>query len=393
MSILSSITSMVTPLIIDRVAAAIGINSGLARTAINLALPAVLNAFASKAATPAGATALHNAVSSANPNIFGSIESLLSGGNKDQFVKSGTATLNNLLGSNAVGQLASTIGSNSGISGNVSSMLLPMVGQFALSGLAKSSAGIDAHGLAQMLAGDHSASVAQGTRRVVEEHVTRAAVAGTTTTREIPREVPKPVVHEVHKEIPREMPKMAEVKKPVEVPVHKPAPMPAATGGGFMRWILPLLAALAALWYFTAGRNTDTAMVDKPVEKTMEKKVEETAPAATTTAGVVIDGVDVNKSIGDVFTGLTTTLGTVTDAASATAALPKLTEYSGMVDKVAGVATKFSPEQKTMVGGLISAGLPAVRAAADKALAGAGVGDLLKPVVDGMFAKIEGLAK
>jgi hypothetical protein len=390
MSILSSIGSMVTPLVIDRVASAIGINSTLARTAINLALPAVLNAFASKAASPAGATALHNAVAGANPNLFGSLDSLLSGGNKDAFVKSGTATLNNLLGSNAVSQIAGTIGTHSGISSGVSSMLLPMVGQMALSGIATQSKGMNAHDLSQLLAGDHSAGIAAGTRRTVEDHVTRAAVAGTTTTREMPkevvREVPKAAV---------EMPKVAEVKKPVEAPMHKPAvhhtPAPVQSGGsGWLRWALPLLAALAALWYLVGGRGGEEKMAEKAVTTTTEQ----TAPAATAAAtNVVIDGVDVNKSLTDVFGGLTTTLGGITDATTATAALPKLTEYGLSIDKVAGVATKFSPEQKTMVGGLISTALPALKAAADKALAGTGVGAILKPVTDGLFAKIEGLAK
>jgi hypothetical protein len=403
MSILSSIASMVTPLVIDRVAAAIGINSTLARTAINLALPAVLNAFASKAASPAGATAMHNAVAGANPNLFNSLDTLLSGSNKDSFVKSGTATLNNLLGSNAVGQLAGTIGTHSGISSNVSSMLLPMVGQMALSGIATKSKGMNAHDLSQLLAGDHSAGIAAGTRRVVEDHVTRAAVQGTTTVREMPKvaaataaaatvtaaaarpgEVPKAV----------EVPKV-EVKKP-EAPAHKPTvhhtPAAQASGGsGWLRWALPLLAALAALWYFIGGRSEEKMAV-KPAATTTT--TEQTTTAAATPAGaVVIDGVDVNKSLTDVFGGLTTTLGGVTDATTAAAALPKLTEYGLSIDKVAGVATKFSPEQKTLVGGLITTGLPAVKAAADKALAGTGVGPLLKPVVDGLFAKIEGLAK
>lgn len=456
MSILSSISSMVSPLIVDRVAASIGINSGLARTAINLALPAVLNAFASKAATPAGATALHNAVAGANPNLFGSLDSLLSGDNRDQFVKSGTATLNNLLGSNAVGQLAGTIGSNSGISSNVSSMLLPMVGQMALSGIAKSASGMDARGLAQMLAGTHTAGVATGTHRTSEEAITRTAVKGTTTTTHASamHEVSaaesrhgngaegRPEIREVKSEsssAKAEMPKVDIPKRPdmpkVDIPKAAAQHVVAQGSGGmgWLRWVLPLLAALAALWWYVSGRDVATPVAEQPATTEQAPASTAQAPAATTeqapattaqapattteqapatttaqapaattelapaigalATGVVIDGVDVNKSLGDVFTGLAGTLGTVTDATTAQAALPKLQEYGMEVDKIAAVAAKFSPEQKTVVGGLITAGLPAVRAAADKALAGAGVGDLLKPVVDGMFAKIEGLAK
>jgi hypothetical protein len=336
MSLLSSISAMVTPMIVDRIASALGINSALARTAINVALPAILGAFATKAATPSGAAALQNAVTNANPNIFGSLDSILSGSNKDSFMSSSSSALNGLLGGSAVSQLANTIGSKAGIGGAAASALVPLVSQLALSGIAKTAGNTDASGLARMLASDTN---------------------GYNTTASTPTYTPS---------------------KPQQ------GGMPS-----WLMWAIPAIIIAGGLWYFLSGPSTTTPPAP---EATQTQPAPETPPADQS-AGINIDGVDVTKSINDVVGGLTTTLGTVTDATTAQAALPKLQELGATADKVAGVAAKFTPEQKTAVGGLLATALPAAKAAAEKALAANGVGDVLKPVVDGLFAKLEGLAK
>ena len=330
MSILSGIMNMVTPVIIDRVAAALGINSTIARTAINLALPAILGAFANKAATPAGASDLFRAVGSADAGLFGSIGNALSGAGKDDLINSGTSTMNNLLGSGTVTSLANSIGTKAGLGGGIASMLLPLVGQMALSGLAKTSAGKDASGLASMLASE-AASFGGATPRAAQ-------------------------------------------------PVHTP-PVAAAPGGmGMMRWLLPLVALAAVLWYFMGGSGVDEkAMMDKA--------------ATTAMPSLTVEGVDVGKQMTSVFGTLQSELAAVKDVATAQTALPKIQDAAKSVDAVAAVAGKFSAEQKTAVGAMISAALPAVRAVADKAMATQGVGDILKPVIDGLFAKIDAMAK
>jgi hypothetical protein len=329
MSILSGIMNMVTPIIVDRIAATLGINSSIARTAINLALPAILGAFASKAATPAGAQQLYQSVSNADSGLFNSLDKTLAGSGKDQLMNAGMSSLNGLLGNGAVSALANTLGSKAGIGGSAASMLLPLVGQMALSGLSKSAAGKDASGLASMLTSEFGSSAPASTQSTTH---------------------------------------------------HSPAPA-AAPGGGLLKWLIPLVALAALGWYFMGNTGTKDAM----------------APATTTTApaagALVIDGVDVNQQLTNAMSGITSTLGTVTDAATAQTALPKLTDAVKAVDAVSGVAGKFSADQKTLVSTMLGGLLPAAKAAADQALAKEGVGAILKPVVDGLFAKLEALAK
>jgi hypothetical protein len=342
MSLLSSITAMVTPVIVDRIAAAIGINSGLARTAINMALPAILGAFATKAATPSGAAALQSAVSNANPSLFGSLDSLLAGPKKDSFMASSSSALSDLLGSSTADKLVSSIASKSGLGGAAAAGLVPLVSQMALSGIAKTSGGSDANGLARMLAED-----------------VRSFGASSNTSS------------------------------------PSPSSGPPSGMSGILKWAIPVVAVVAALWYFMSGPTQVNTPAPAPADQAApaQQPAPSEQPATAEGGAITIDGIDVTKSITDVVGGLATTLRGVTDATTAQAALPKLQEFGVTVDKVASVATKFTPEQKTAVAGLISAALPAAKASAEKALAANGVGDLLKPVVDGLFAKLEGLAK
>lgn len=339
MNLVSTIMQMVTPMIIDKVAGAVGINSSMAKTAISYALPAILGAFGSKAATPAGAKDLFSAVSSADSGLFGNLDKMLGGAGKDQLVSNGSSVLNSLLGGNGVSAITNALTQKAGIGGTAASMLVPLVGQMALSGLAKSSAGMDASGLANMLtsqAGNFKSALGETTSSYTEAARTAAA------------------------------------------------PAQASGAGGLIRWLIPLAAALAALWYFLGSGGT-------PTKTTEMKPAETTAPAAT--GGIVVDGVNVTDTLTKTMGDLTTTVATMTSAETATAALPKLQEAGKAIDGLTAVAGKMDATQKTAIGGLISTALPLLKAAADKALANAGVGDIAKPVLDGLYTKIEALAK
>ncbi len=334
MNIVAEILRYATPAIIDRVASAVGINSSLARMAITYAVPAILSAIASKAATPQGASSLLNAVKSTDSNTLGSLDSILGGANKDSFIQSGSSMLGNLLGSGGISNIAGALGKNTGVGSAAAGLLLPIVGQLVMGGIAKNASGLDASGLVNMLTsqGDNIRAAIPA----ASNEQTRAAPAA-------------------------------------------PTAMPAMASNSMIKWLIPVIALGGLLWYFMNGSTTTTPPAANQTT---------TAPA-----GVVIDGIDIGKTLTDTLAGTTATLGTITDAATATASLPKLAEHTKAIDGLAGLASKFSGDQKTMLGGLITAGMPALRAAAEKALGIDGVGAIAKPVVDALLGKIEALAR
>jgi hypothetical protein len=162
---------------------------------------------------------------------------------------------------------------------------------------------------------------------------------------------------------------------------------PPAPKSNWMTWLIPLLALAALAWYFLGNQRTAEAPAPAPATTT-------TAPAtpAAPTA-IMVDGVDVTKTIGSTMDALKSALGGITDAATATAALPKLTEGVTQIDTLTGLVGKLSAEQKTIVAGLIAAAMPTINEVADKVLAIPGVGDIAKPTIDSIRAKLDALSK
>jgi hypothetical protein len=114
------------------------------------------------------------------------------------------------------------------------------------------------------------------------------------------------------------------------------------------------------------------------------------APAVTTAAtdALVVDGVNIGESLQGILTNLTGTLAGVTDAASATAAVTALTDADTALGGLQGAVGSLSAEGKTALQTLIGGALPALRTSIDGLLADSAIGPILKPVLDGILAKL-----
>jgi hypothetical protein len=119
------------------------------------------------------------------------------------------------------------------------------------------------------------------------------------------------------------------------------------------------------------------------------KPAEQVAQQGSTIAqNLMVGGVDVNKQITDSIATLRSTLGGVTDAASAQAALPKLRDVTTQIDQIDGLIGQMTPEQRKLLAGIVSPLMPALNQLFDKALAIPGVSDVLKPTIDLLKAKL-----
>jgi hypothetical protein len=90
---------------------------------------------------------------------------------------------------------------------------------------------------------------------------------------------------------------------------------------------------------------------------------------------------------------LRSVLPTITDAASAPAAIPKLREATTQLNEVSDLAAKLSPEGKSALAKLIAAARPTINQMCDNVLATPGVGDVAKPTIDELRRKIETLSR
>jgi hypothetical protein len=106
---------------------------------------------------------------------------------------------------------------------------------------------------------------------------------------------------------------------------------------------------------------------------------------------VMVGGLDIGKQVTDSITNLRTTLGSITDAASAQAALPKLRDVTAQIDKVDGMIGQLSLEQRKLLAGLVNPVMPTLNQLFDKVLAIPGVADVLKPAIDALKVKLAAL--
>jgi len=145
----------------------------------------------------------------------------------------------------------------------------------------------------------------------------------------------------------------------------------AAVSLNWLYWLIPLLAILAVLIYLFA----------KPAGQVVQ-------PSVPTIPSLMVGGLDIGKQVTDSITNLRTTLAGITDASSAQAALPKLREVTGQIDKVDGLLGQLSPEQRKVLAGVVNPLMPSLNQLFDKVLAIPGVAELLKPTIDALRAKL-----
>jgi hypothetical protein len=263
--------------------------------------------------------------------------------------------LSSLFGVGAAGGLAKTLGAYAGVDEKVAGPLLGLAGASALGGLktVADTQGLDGPGVMRLLATQRD-QIDRGIpadlgRMLSSSGLLPQAVDVANATRTTTTSVP-PRVEE---------------------------------SNGWLKWLLGALALAAAVWLASQffGPKRTPVVTETPA----------VAPATTEQVVVnplVVDGVNIGDSIQGVLTNLTGTLAGVKDAASATAAVTALTDADTALGGLKGAIGSLNAEGKTALQKLIGGALPALRTTTDGLLADSAIGAILKPVLDGILAKL-----
>jgi hypothetical protein len=139
-------------------------------------------------------------------------------------------------------------------------------------------------------------------------------------------------------------------------------------------WAIPALAIAALLLYLLA----------RPGEQVVQQGV-------TTAQDITVAGMNVGKQVTDTVASLRTTLTSITDPASAQAALPRLREATAQLDRVTGVLGQLSTSQRTVIAGLVNPVMSTLNQLFDRVLAIPGVADIIKPTIDTLRVKLAAL--
>ncbi len=360
MNLVTTIASFVTPMIANRIAAALGVNSGLVTTAIGAIIPTLLAGMASKAATPSGAGALFDMLGKQDTNLLGSFADQIGGANQKSIIDGGTQALTGLLGGSSLGALTAAVGKFAGSTPAQSAGLLGMLAPVVLGQLGNQvkSSGLDVAGLTSLLAG-------QKQNIAAAVPATFADMLGGSG-----------LLDGVRDAMPKAAMAAAPTPKSAPVPMQRAAPEPA--GFNWVPWAAGA-AALAGLFYVFGGG---------PPKPVVPPVTQSTAPSVATTAAV-----DATEKARKLFADLTGTLGTVRDQATAQAALPKLAEASTAIDGLTKLAGGLQGDAKSSLGKLVASQLPLMAPMIGNVLKIPGAEAILKPVLDQIMAKLTTLAK
>lgn len=385
-NLVSVIMQFLSPDLMSKLAASLGVDQSSVGKATNAAVPGLLATLAGVAATPEGSRKLFDTVSQQKPGMLDSLASMIGGAGQKTVADSGTNMLSSLLGGSALSGLAGAISKFAGLGGGASSSLLGLLTPVVMGALGqqKSAAGLDASGLAQMLTAQKaniSAALPSGFADMLGKAGLLGAIgSGASTVADTARATASTTGAMADRAVTQ-----------------------ARTGGmpGWLTWALPILAVLAVGWWFF-GRHAPVVVEQprpvatqpiQPTQTTIGQAGAVATQALQSLQNVTVGGVNVGTEIQTAIDGLAGTLKGVTDAASARAALPRLQGAAAQLDKVNGVASQLPASSRSALMALIGAVRPSLEDLFTKVLAIPGVAEIAKPTIDGVRANLDALAR
>ena len=353
-NLVSLVMQFLTPDMIRRIATALGLDRNNAQTAIGAVVPALLAGFSKTATQPGGAQKLVDAARQ-QTGTLGNFANMLGTGGQSSLIEKGSQMLSALLGGQDQNSLTQAVarfaGVDQGAAGSLLGMLAPVVmgtiGQQRQQGRS-----LDAGGITDLLASQKdniAAALPTGFSNLLGGTGLLDALGGAARTATAAGS---------------EAARVANSAAGAVVDTGRQA-AGATASRNWLYWLIPI-AAIAALLIYFLGR---------PAEQVVQQGI-------TPAQSLMVAGLDLGKQVNDSITSLRTTLGGITDAASAQAALPKLQDVTAQIDKVDTLVGQLSPEQRKTLVGMVNPLMSTLNGLFDKVLAIPGVADVLKPTID-----------
>jgi hypothetical protein len=337
MNIVDVIKNSLSSDMLGQLGSLVGASLEQTKAAAGAAVPTILAGLGKSAGTTAGADRLTEMLNKLDPSMVNNPGGMFGGADAGKLGEKGTGMLDSILGGGLLGNLGGLLGKFSGLGSGMISKLLGLLAPIILGAITKSLGGagkVSSQGLSQFFTEQKS-------------NIASSLPAGLSLS---------------------SLPGFGDVGASVQKAADT-----VKQGTSALSWILPvlLLALGAVLWfYFKPDPNTNQ-------------------PASTNVQNLA------KKSIGEdvtsFFKSATETLSGIKDAATADAALPKLKELDTTADGLKKAFGLVPQEGKAVVKTLFTDGITKLKELIAKITALPGVGDKIKPVVDSLMAKLNGI--
>jgi hypothetical protein len=380
-NLISVVMQFLTPDMIAKIASALGLDSTVAQKAIGGAVPALLASLADVASTPNGARQLSSTLAHQQPGSLESLKSLIGGSGQNTLAETGSSMLSGLFGGGTLDKMAQSIGKFAGIDGGASKSLLGMLGPVVLGALGQQqrSAGLDASGLASLL-GSQKDQIAAAIPSGLTDQLSAAGLmdraAGTLRSGTAAASAAGS--------------RIAGASERTVAEASRAAQATTSAASSQLPYWLAALVVLGGLAWYALGRQAGETVAELPRPTAVQSG---TATVGVAPSDLTIGGVNLANQVNSSVGTLRSVLPTITDAASAQAAIPKLREATTQLNEVGSLATKLTPEGRSALAKLIAAARPTINQMCDNVLATPGVGDVAKPTIDELRRKIETLSQ
>ena len=353
MNLVDLIKSQITPDMIGKLAGQLGTSETQAKSAVGAAVPTLLSALAGSASQAGGAQKMLSALSG-----LGSMGDMLSGASADK----GSGLLSSLLGGGTVSGIVSLLSKFLGLGGDPTTKLLGYLAPMVLGGVMSSFKGKtpDAAGLTNLFAENKSAIA-----NAIPSGLSLANIPGFTNASEAVRSTATTATRNVGR-----------------------AAETATEAASPLKYLLPLLGLAAVLgglwWVFNQAPAVPAPAVKAPVVVTprVPEVTMPTVPAIPNVPAIPAEALKLGTDLTGWFTSLTGSLGGITDAATAEAAIPKLKDAVSQLDSAKSVFDTLPAAGKSSVLSIITSNLGVIKDLIAKVSSIPGVGDLVKPFTD-----------
>jgi hypothetical protein len=389
LNIVSLIMQYLAPSLVGNIGKAIGVDSGLAQKAIGAAVPAILSGLTGLASKPEGARQLSTALQQQDPGLLGNLTGMIGGSGQSSLISSGTGALTSLLGGSALGSLTGAVSKFAGMGDAPTKSLLGILGPVVLGTLGQQQkrSNLDATSLASMLAGqkDNVASAMpagfsqllagsglldsiSSNIKTATSSVAAAATTAAATATAAASSAAKTATTAATGAA-------SNFGSAAQSAAHRGATaVPQPKSGGAPLWLLAL-AALAAFGAYTWFNDKTRLGTVAPVQR------------------VMVGNVDLGGQMTSAVDQLRVTLGTVKDAASAQAAMPRLREAAGQLEKIQALGAQAPADGKRSLAAMAASALKSLDPIITGVLGSAGVGAVVKPTLDAIRGRLETMAK
>jgi hypothetical protein len=370
-----------TPDMIAKIASALGLDRSVAQKAIGGAVPALLSSLTDVASTPNGARQLTNILTQQPQGSLDTLKNLIGGSGQNTLADTGSSTLSGLFGGGTLDTMAQSIGKFAGLDAGSGKSLLGMLGPVVLGvlGQQQRSAGLDANGLASLL-GSQKSQIAAAIPSGLADQLSAAGLI----------DKAEGGLRSGAAAASAAGSRMAGAAERTVAGASRSAYATTSAASSQWPYWLVALAVLAGLAWFALGRpgGETTAELPRPATTRPTTGTVGMAPADLTVGGMNLAN-QVSLSVG----ALKSVLPSITDVASAQAALPKLQEATAQLNEVSSLATKLTPEGKNTLAKLIAAAKPTIDQMCDKVLATPDVGSIAKSSIDELRGRLDTLSR